>query len=460
MNFIIYKLIKFCIIILMESFYFNGFKVDNKEQCIAFDYAFLYQNKKYNFVEKLYLPTNLFQNINNINDKLISNILFNISLILGISYWKTRCFKKVIIKGYTLNKEQADFWNQIYNDGLGEFFFINKLDTSHYIKFPYKNNVKHKKDDDVILNKILLPIGGGKDSITSAYLLEKCNFDFDVISLNPVDLDKNVIKIINKNAIFIKRVIDPKLLKLNKDKNIYNGHVPFSAILAFIFNLIAILGEYKYIIVSNEDSANYGNTKYCGKNINHQWSKTYDFENQFVQYIKKYIHKDLTYFSLLRPLNEVYITKIFSNLKKYHPYFSSCNGNFKIHNDDLNKHWCLDCPKCVFVFIMLSAFLSEKELLSIFKQNLYHRRDLLHMFISLLGIDGIKPFECVGTVLDTRYAFCKAKKNYKNTFIMQMLKDDKVVQDCDKNMFTIKNKHNIPSKFKIIIDEIKKFRKV
>lgn len=62
-----------------------------------------------------------------------------------------------------------------------------------------------------------------------------------------------------------------------------------------------------------------------GEKINHQYSKSYEFENDFEEYSKKYLKTEIKYFSFLRPLNELQIAKLFSKYKKYHKVFKSCN---------------------------------------------------------------------------------------------------------------------------------------
>jgi len=74
--------------------------------------------------------------------------------------------------------------------------------------------------------------------------------------------------------------------------------------------LAAVLFNKKYIILSNEKSSNEGNLKYLGEEINHQYSKTLDFENKFREYLKKYLSSNIEYFSLLRPLYELQIANI------------------------------------------------------------------------------------------------------------------------------------------------------
>ena len=54
--------------------------------------------------------------------------------------------------------------------------------------------------------------------------------------------------------------------------------------------------------------------------------------------------------------------------------------------------------------MILSPFLYKEELISIFGSDLYEREDLLDTFKEILGYSETKPFECVGTYSEARYA--------------------------------------------------------
>ena len=82
----------------------------------------------------------------------------------------------------------------------------------------------------------------------------------------------------------MNRTMDPKLFVMNQE-GYYNGHVPISGIIAFVLVTAAYLYDYKYIVMSNEKSANEGNTVLEGIEINHQRSKSYQFEADFNAYI-------------------------------------------------------------------------------------------------------------------------------------------------------------------------------
>lgn len=98
-------------------------------------------------------------------------------------------------------------------------------------------------------------------------------------------------------------------------------------------------------------------------------------------------------------MGELSIVENFAGLTEYHDVFSSCNRNFHVHGSRLapRDRWCGECPKCAFVFLMLSAYLPSADVVRIFGADLFARTELLPLFQSLLGYESTKPFECVGT---------------------------------------------------------------
>ena len=211
--------------------------------------------------------------------------------------------------------------------------------------------------------------------------------------------------------------MDNKIIDLN-NKEFLNGHIPFSSVVAFISYLVAYLNGKSNIILSNEASAN--ESTVLGTNINHQYSKTYEFESNFSNYMSK-INLNIKYFSLLRGLSEFNIAKLFSHYKKYHKVFKSCNVGSKKNPWE----WCCNCPKCLFIYIILSPFLDREELVSIFGDDLYNREDLLNVFKEIIGYSDNKPFDCVGTYEEARYAISLViNKLDKLPFLLKYYKDN------------------------------------
>lgn len=179
--------------------------------------------------------------------------------------------------------------------------------------------------------------------------------------------------------------MDPLLFDLSAKPGYSNGHVPITGIIAFVLQVVSYLYDYRYNILSNEKSANIGNLEYAGYEINHQYSKSEAFEKDFTEYTSAYM-SDIEYSSILRPYYEIEIARRFAQMKPYFPVFSSCNNNFKIHEGRkiTNDRWCLECPKCAFVFSMLRPFITDEEMITIFGRDLYDDDSLLLLFQELL----------------------------------------------------------------------------
>ncbi len=383
-----------------DVFIFKGHRENIQRGQAFFYYQLNIKGKKINFTEEIFFPAVEYE----IPEKLLASIFNNIFLILGISYWKTYCPRKIKLQTLSLTKDQTEFWNTIYAKGLGEFFYKNNIDFRGLVNFPSDENANPSPVSVPSQDRSLLLLGGGKDSIVSGELLKQQKKPFDTLIIGQSKIQNEVSEVMGKDPIIIERRLDDKLFELNK-KDAYNGHIPISVVYAFLGVMSAIFYDYKNVIVSNEKSANYGNVKYLGQIINHQWSKSEEFERLFKKYIVDFITPNTNYFSFLRSFTEVEITKIFSKYKSYFKVFSSCNTNFKIKSSrEKNKKWCGQCAKCLFVFSHLSAFVPKDELLEIFGKNLFNDKALLSLFKELLGIKKFKPFECVGTPNEMKIA--------------------------------------------------------
>lgn len=408
------------------SFVFGGYEASLGRGEVIFRFGFRGE-KSVDFTEKISFPR---ITKNKLPTNLLKSLFNNVMLILGISYWKLYAPSEIIIENNFLSKEQAEFWNTIYTKGLGEFFYKNKIDFRGLARFPFVENAQ-ASTPFIGKDRALLGLGGGKDSIVAAEMLKAQNKDFGLFTIGTSQIQDETAQIIGKSPIFINRQLDPRLFDLNKEEGAYNGHIPISVIYAFLGLMSGIFYDYSQIIVGNEKSANYGNVEYLGEMINHQWSKSGEFEKLFNEYVRKFITPDITYSSSLRSMSELEVVGEFVKYPKYFKVFSSCNRNFKIGNLHLRgvrpatskvvAHWCEKCAKCLFVFICLSVFLPKKEILDIFGKNLFEDKSLLSLFEELIGIRNFKPFECVGTPEEVKEALEKivAKGGFNKTAMMK-----------------------------------------
>lgn len=331
----------------------------------------------------------------------LDSALFNIGMIELISYYKACCSPKIIIKAGLLESHQIKFWKKIWFNGLGEFLYLNKIETSEDELFEIvcESTIQFHRSEINLKDGCLIPVGGGKDSVVSLEILSGLN-GLPLI-MNPKKSQTDcVLNSGYKNFFQIDRTIHTALLDLNK-KGYLNGHTPFSALLAFVSAAAGLITKRKDIVLSNENSASVGNAFFSGIEVNHQYSKSFDAEKALHGYISEYIHKEMNYFSLLRPVNELKIAQMFSRYPKHFSSFRSCNAGSR------ENKWCGKCPKCLFTYIILSPFIDYEEMKKIFGSDLFEDQSLEKTFLELAGMSGVKPFECVGTKEEVNAALAK-----------------------------------------------------
>lgn len=393
-----------------DYFKFKNYTYNLSTGRMYFEYELGYKDEIIKFREKLTLPK--------YNKKLTKNqketlykAVFNLFIIAGVSYYKTRAPRKIILaEKYCLSKKQANFWNEVYTQGLGQFWYENKLSFAGRINFPFEKNCKIKPTNIPVQKKSLVPLGGGKDSIVAMEILREKKIKFDIFSLRDLPIINDVAEVAGKKLTKVGRDLSSNLFELNKRKDIYNGHIPITTYISFLSVILAILGKYSDIVLSNEKSASFGNVEYRGIEVNHQWSKSLQFEKMMNSYIHDFITPNIRYYSLLRNLSELQIARKFTEFPQYYPVFSSCNqANFKITSGE-KKRWCGKCPKCAFTFALFSAYMTKNELVGIFGKNLYEDETLKPLFDELLGKRKFKPFECVGTPEEVSEAMRLYKK--------------------------------------------------
>lgn len=446
---------------LNSLFTFKGYEAQIDEGVTRFHYQLTRGIATYNFTDTLLFKPPTASRLKKINTSHLDGILQSLHLILGISYWKLTCSKNIQIETFTLTKSQADFWNTVYTKGLGEFFYKNSIDYRNLIHFPYGEQEQSSVYKENFRDRSLVLLGAGKDSIVAAELMKKNDKDFALFSMNALSIHRKIAQLIDAPLYTIERTIDPQLFDLNRLPGVYNGHVPISAVYAFVSIFGGILYDYRYVVAANEASANIGNVSYLGTEINHQWSKSYEFEQRLQVYTKQHLVDNLLYFSLLRPLTEMHIVKLFSTYTKYLDHFTSCNRNFRIRDRNISRLWCGECAKCAFVFLLLAAYVPKQKVVSIFQKDLLNDIKLLTLYKELLGIEGFKPFDCVGTSKEAVAAFERILSNreYQHDIIFIKLKDElhRVIKDNPEAMQSVLNvshHHLIPEEFLQIVQSV------
>lgn len=335
-----------------------------------------------------------------IDRELLNEIAFSLGMAELVSYWKCACCPTVEIRCGSLGEKQILWWKKLYYYGLGEFFYRNGITTGFedFMKIEASPSLP-KKFACEKPSGVLVPIGGGKDSVVTLELLRSAGEDITPYIINARGATLGCVKAAGipvEKAITPRRTIDKHLLELNSEGYL-NGHTPFSAVVAFSALLFAVISGKRYIALSNESSAN--ESYVDGAEINHQYSKSTEFERDFREYCK-YSFGEFgsipEYFSLLRPLSEWQIAREFVKYPQYFGVFQSCNLGSK------TDVWCCNCAKCLYVYILLSAFLDDEVLMKIFGCNMLEKEELAPMLDGLMLDGEDKPFECVGTKKEVR----------------------------------------------------------
>jgi hypothetical protein len=362
-------------------FHYLRYAFDVQNNCVFMQ--FFFQTENLIFSPKMTLKLGKYAQ--KMKKSEMEGLVFNIGLIELISYWKAVCSPQIVIHDYAMDEKQQNWWKKLYYKGLGEFFYQNEIDCTlnDFVQFSFTDEAKpysHLNFKEVEFSQqVIVPIGGGKDSVVTLEELRQKNGVIPFI-INPrgATLDcANVAGFNNLDEIVIlDREIDKNLLTCNK-QGFLNGHTPFSAMLAFYTLLVSYATNTREIALSNEASANEATV--LGTEVNHQYSKSLEFETDFRQYVQHYMGNGAHYYSFLRHFSELQIAEKFAQYPQYFPVFRSCNAGSK------ENRWCCNCPKCLFAYIILAPFIDKKTRLQIFGEDLLNKPEMEHFVNQRIG---------------------------------------------------------------------------
>lgn len=73
--------------------------------------------------------------INVQTDAVFRNLVFQLGMVELVSYWKITCSPRVEVAAGALEPEQISWWKTLYFGGLGEFFYVNGIDSDPWISW-------------------------------------------------------------------------------------------------------------------------------------------------------------------------------------------------------------------------------------------------------------------------------------------------------------------------------------
>jgi hypothetical protein len=313
--------------------------------------------------------------------------------VAGVSYYKTAAPPAVAFDGARPGPAAADFLEALYSEGLGEFAVVNRLPALPRPAFPRDGEARN--GSPAPLRRVLVPIGGGKDSVVALEIVRRSGLDFTLFSVRDDPAMQRTAAVAGVARLVAQRQLPLELLgKLNRSGAL-NGHVPITAIVSCVAVLTAVLNGHGAVALANERSASAGNVIYDGIEVNHQFSKSARAERLLRAAVSE-TGAAVDIFSLLRPASELGIARAFARLSAYHGAFTSCNAIFRLDPTLRLSSWCGDCPKCRFVFLILAPYMEPAAMEAIFHKAMLDDPAQYDGFALLTATGGHKPFECVG----------------------------------------------------------------
>lgn len=330
-------------------------------------------------------------------------------LLAGISYYKAGAPPLIDLGDTAVTATERAFLLDYHLHGLGEFAHRNGLDLSDLrivgpeltrpAPMPYTPRA----------GRPLIPFGGGLDSIVTVELVRPRSDDAALFVVNrPGDRFSAIEEpaaVTGLPVVRAERTLDEQVLR-SRELGFLNGHVPVTGIISAIAVLAAVLEGRDAVIMSNEWSASSATLVVDGRALNHQYSKSEQFETALRGVLADAFGGALDYFSLLRPFSELWIAQRFAEHPGYLDHFHSCNRAFHIDTSVRQAQWCGRCDKCCFIDLVLAPFLSEEALRRVFADaEPLAAPELLGTFRRLLALDpDAKPWECVGDEVECRVA--------------------------------------------------------
>ncbi|WP_409328630.1 hypothetical protein [Trujillonella humicola] len=348
--------------------------------------AFTYRLGDDEFTERLTLdPALLRDTAPGRPDPALDAALDLVHLVMGTSYYKLAAPGRVVVRR-PVTKAGLAVAEAAYGPGLGEFAAVNRLPLPHAVRW----------DVEVVDppaaaapggRGALLPVGGGKDSALALVVVP----DGTALAVNPTDAQRDVARAAGAPLLGVRRRLDPLMIRRTQEGGL-NGHVPVTAINSAISTLVAVLGGYDPVVFANERSADEETLSVDGVPVNHQYSKSYEFERLFAAAAAEV---GVGYFSLTRQLSELATVAAVAALP-LREHILSCNRSYTQRHmgGEAAQRWCLHCDKCLFTFLVFAVFLTPAEAQRMFGGNPLADPSLVDGFRVLWATD--KPFDCVG----------------------------------------------------------------
>jgi hypothetical protein len=357
------------------------------------DITLRYRSGEFSFAEQVRFPVDVD------TTESVARLLDLLAIIAGVSYAKAVAPATVIFPQLDISEAGYELVHQVYDEGMREFAFHNGLPlTSAFVINDKPRGEDFTSEARTGPGSPLIPFGAGRDSCVVASALKHLNPTLFTIGEHPYA--KRVAEQLSLRLLTASRTIDPLLLTLN-ESGAPNGHIPVTAINSMISLIVAELTGHTSVVMANEKAASRPTRVVDGVYINHQYSKSAQFEHALFAAVDM-AGVFVPYTSVLRDASDRAISRAFATkCSQLHSLFMSCNQAMLRDPSRRSDGWCCQCPKCRGMFLSLAPFLSPPQMKNIFGQDLLDDISQVDGFHDLMS-DDMKPFECVADVDEAR----------------------------------------------------------
>jgi UDP-N-acetyl-alpha-D-muramoyl-L-alanyl-L-glutamate epimerase len=336
-----------------------------------------------------------------------------LAIIEAFSYWKALCSPVIEVALPAPDAAELGWWQGFWPGAMGEFFFRNQIDYTApgflVIRGPAGGTAPAGQDGPAGPDRPgggdappLVLFSGGKDSLALARIVsgrDGAAAPTDFFLYNPGERLRGMAGSLAAGGrlVEVRRAILPELLRLNAAGH-PNGHTPFSAYLAFAAMLTGYLRGSGPVVAGNSRSDDEPNVpSYLGRPVNHQWTKSYEFEAAVKAYRDHWVPGAPGYSSPLRPLYEMQIIASLAGDVDAYLQTVSCN-------QVRGGGWCRSCAKCAWVFLATAALFGHDLAIRKTGGDMFADAGLAGLYQEMAGLTGVKPFECTGSEDEVRAA--------------------------------------------------------
>ncbi|MCR9129983.1 MAG: hypothetical protein NXI12_10700 [Alphaproteobacteria bacterium] len=322
------------------------------------------------------------------------------AIVMGTSYYKARPAGRIVC-AFALTPAARRLAELTCGPGLGEFYVRNALTYPPALEIEAEEAAPALVDRPALNDppRAVCAFGGGKDSHVAASILAEAGASVERASVFLSDKVAARMQTMSEAPLtFIQRTIDPRLIEISRSGQALNGHIPITAINSVLLTLHAEAQGLDWVVFANERAASEPTMEVNGHPVNHQFSKSLEFEDALRAAFSE-AGARAEYFSILRPVSELWTAHYLAARSGALDIFASCNRNFVFAGPAVleeGRRWCGQCAKCVYTAVLLAPFLSLGRHAAVFQSRPLHDRANVEFLREIAGLTDAKPWECVG----------------------------------------------------------------